>query len=46
MVSWEGRRKNSDESNRISEMFLVEMIKREFFDNGFRLSRSFRNILN
>ena len=46
MVSWERRRKNSDESNRISEMFLVEMIKQEFFDNGFRLSRSFRNILN
>ena len=41
-----GRRKNSDGSNVISEMFLVEMIKREFFDNGFRLLKPFRNRLS
>ena len=41
------QRKNSDRSHRISEMFLIEMNnKREFFDNGFRLSRPFRNKLN
>ena len=42
-VSWEGTNENIDGSNRISEMFLIEMIKREFFDNGFRLSMPFRN---
>ena len=41
--SWEGTSENIDGSNRISEMFLIEMIKREFFDNGFWLSRPFRN---
>ena len=46
-VAWEGTKENSDRSNRISEMFLIEMNnKREFFDNGFRLSRPFRNKLN
>ena len=41
-----GRRKNIDGRNRISEMFAIEMIKGEFFDNGFRLSRPFRNKSN
>ena len=36
-----GRRQNSDRSNRISEMFQFAMIKREFFDNGFRFPRPF-----
>ena len=48
-AGWHGkvRRKNSDRGNRISEMFVIEMNnKREFFDNGFRLSRPFRNKLN
>ena len=38
-----GRKKNIDGSNRISEMFLIEMIQKEPFDNSFRLSRPFRN---